>query len=119
MLDYHWPGNVRELKHCMERMIALSSEGSLQMSDLPSAFQNHMTQSSLLSLSRAIAPLQPVMPGVEPDLELEPVLSMEESERQTISKALGAAKGQRGRAAELLKMSRTTLYRRMKDYGLE
>ena len=118
MLDYHWPGNVRELKHCMERMVALSSEGSLHMADLPSAFQNHAAQNALGSLLRAVDPLHPMFP-IEDEELADPGLSIEENERQLITKALGAAKGQRGRAAELLKMSRTTLYRRMKDYGLE
>ena len=38
---YDWPGNVRELKHCIDRLIALHSEGALRMADLPSALLNH------------------------------------------------------------------------------
>src|ERR1039457_3657792 len=52
---YDWPGNVRELKHCIDRLNALRSEGALQMSDLPSALQQHCNLSSLEKLSGAVA----------------------------------------------------------------
>src|SRR3954447_1471429 len=40
--SYDWPGNVRELKHCVERIVALRSEGALRLADMPSALQYHV-----------------------------------------------------------------------------
>jgi transcriptional regulator of acetoin/glycerol metabolism len=81
--------------------------------DLPSSVQNF----GLRRLSNVV---------VHPEGELaetrlapvSPVISIHESEFQAIRKALDATKGERARAAELLQISRTTLYRRMKQYGM-
>ena len=48
-----------------------------------------------------------------------PVISLPESERRTIAQALAATDGERGKAARLLGIGRTTLYRKMKQYGIE
>jgi DNA-binding NtrC family response regulator len=117
LASYDWPGNVRELKHCVERMAALHSEGVVNLADLPSGLRNHHARSDLERLSHA------VVAGSElPDVRLaprSPVISIRESARRAIAAALEATHGERARAAELLKMSRTTLYRRMKEYGIE
>ncbi len=117
LTSYDWPGNVRELKHCVERMSAMHSEGVLSFADLPSGLQNHQAHSSLGRLSEA------VVDGPDlPDVCLaprSPVISIRESEIRAITAALDATRGERARAAGLLKMSRTTLYRRMKEYGIE
>ena len=47
------------------------------------------------------------------------MISLPESERQTIAQALAATSGERGKAARLLGIGRTTLYRKMKQYGIE
>jgi DNA-binding NtrC family response regulator len=110
---YDWPGNVRELKHCIERMTALYSAGNLHPYDLPSAVQNF----GLRQLSHSV--LQPQ--GELADARLapvSPVISVGESELQAIRRALQATDGERSKAAGLLQISRTTLYRRMKQYGM-
>ncbi len=48
-----------------------------------------------------------------------PVISIPESEKQAIVRALAATHGERGRAAAILGIGRTTLYRKMKQYGLD
>jgi DNA-binding NtrC family response regulator len=118
---YDWPGNVRELKHCIDRLNALHSEGALQMSDLPSALQYQCAVSGLERLSGAVALSNPPA-GSLPDFAMapkSPVISLPESERQTIARALAATHGERGKAARLLRIGRTTLYRKMKQYGIE
>jgi DNA-binding NtrC family response regulator len=117
---YDWPGNVRELKHCIERLAAMRSDGAQQIADLPSAVQNYMAASSLERLADAVAVStnKSALPYYHRSAN-SPVISIQESERQTIHAALNATQGERGRAAELLKISRTTLYRRMKQYGLQ
>jgi len=120
LMSYEWPGNVRELKHCVERLAAMRSEGAQQLADLPSAIQNHIAANGLNRLSDSIAfsngktNLAPYRPPAS-----APVITVQESERQTISAALTATQGERGRAAQLLNISRTTLYRRMKQYGFK
>jgi DNA-binding NtrC family response regulator len=114
ILAYDWPGNVRELKNCMERMAAMCSEGFFQMADLPTALQ----------YGQAAAALPPIedASGELPDFRLppkSPVISIPESEKQAIKNALAATHGDRQLAASLLKIGRTTLYRKMKQYGIE
>ncbi|MGD0773281.1 MAG: sigma-54 dependent transcriptional regulator [Candidatus Solibacter sp.] len=119
--SYDWPGNVRELKHCIDRMNALNSEGALQMADLPSALRYHCAVSGLEKLSGAVAFSDPAAGGL-PDFAMapkSPVISLPESERRTIARALEATGGERGKTARLLGIGRTTLYRKMKQYGIE
>jgi DNA-binding NtrC family response regulator len=123
LLEYDWPGNVRELKHCIDRMSALHSEGVLQMADMPSALVNHQRGPEWRPLSHAMAAGQTdadfgtFLPYVSLPPK-SPVISIPESERQAISAALAATNGGRAKAAKILKTSRTTLYRKMKEYGI-
>jgi DNA-binding NtrC family response regulator len=115
LLSYDWPGNVRELKHCIDRMAALRSEGALQMADLPTAL--HFCQDS-----REIQDLSEVLEQ-RPfgDFVLPPkrsVISIAESEEYTIKNALRQTNGERAKAAAMLRIGRTTLYRKMKQYGI-
>ena len=117
-LGYDWPGNVRELKHCIDRMSALHSEGSLQMPDLPSPLQYHLAANDLRCLSSALVTESS---GMLPQVDvapISPVISIPQSERQTIEKALVATTGELGKAARILGIGRTTLYRKMKQYSL-
>jgi DNA-binding NtrC family response regulator len=119
MLSYPWPGNVRELRHCIERLAAMSSGGVPHVSDLTSSFQRYVAESSLQKLSIALSEDHPAELPLVSVGSSQPVVSLYETERKAIAAALEAAKGQRGRAARMLEMSRTTLYRRMKQYGME
>jgi DNA-binding NtrC family response regulator len=115
--SYDWPGNVRELKHCVERMAAMQSEGALQMADLPSALQYHQAAAGLESLSDAVA-WDRDLPRVSLSPR-SPVISLPDSEKQTIGAALAATHGERAKAARILGIGRTTLYRKMKEYGFD
>ena len=116
MLSYDWQGNIRELQHCLDRMAALSSEGALQTADLPSALQPHAASSGLRRLSDAVEhePLRKFETAPK-----SPVVSIADSEKHTIANALAATGGERGKTARLLGIGRTTLYRKMNEYGLE
>jgi DNA-binding NtrC family response regulator len=118
LLGYDWPGNVRELKHCIDRMSALHSEGALQMSDLPSPLQYHHAASGL---GRLVEAIDGEGVGQLPEVRvspISPVISIPQSERNTIEKALEATGGERGKAARILGIGRTTLYRKMKQYSI-
>jgi DNA-binding NtrC family response regulator len=117
MQSYDWPGNIRELKHCVERMAAMQSEGALRMADMPSALQYYQASTGLEGLSKAVdsdCDLPPVRLAPR-----SPVISLPDSEKQTIGAALAATRGERAKAARLLGIGRTTLYRKMKEYGFD
>jgi transcriptional regulator of acetoin/glycerol metabolism len=91
------------------------------MADLPSALRYHCAVSGLEKLSGAVAFSDPAAGGL-PDFAMapkSPVISLPESERRTIARALEATGGERGKTARLLGIGRTTLYRKMKQYGIE
>ena len=133
--SYDWPGNVRELRHAVERMAALRTEGVLRMADVPSALQLHMA-AGLERLAEEVSELHPS--GALPDFihAPSPVIApppaalreavpresaarpLREAQKEAIVAALAATGGERGKTARLLEISRTTLYRRMREYGL-
>src|SRR5262249_35104557 len=115
--SYDWPGNVRELKHCIDRLSAMQSEGALLTQDLPSAFQYVQATKSLEKWSGAVEERTEDLPAM-PAFQISPrspVISLPESERHAIARALDATGGERGKTARLLGIGRTTLYRKMKQ----
>jgi DNA-binding NtrC family response regulator len=114
LMAHDWPGNVRELKHCIDRMAAMYSEGTA-LSALPSAIRYRHAANGLERLSVAVDG-QPVEEfRLRPP---SPVISIPEVERQAICAALSETRGERAKAARLLQVSRTTLYRKLKEYGI-
>jgi transcriptional regulator with GAF, ATPase, and Fis domain len=114
LLSYDWPGNVRELKNCIDRMQAMHSEGA-QLVELPSALQYHRESNGLHRLSEVVdcdLPYEELPPR-------SPVISIPESEKDAIQRALASTGGQREKAARILGIGRTTLYRKMKEYRLD
>jgi DNA-binding NtrC family response regulator len=115
LTSYNWPGNIRELKHCIDRMSAMYSPGSQDLS-LPSPLQRHRYDTGQEPLIEPMDPdmLEPCyLPG------RAPVVSIPQSEKQAILRALQVTNGERGKAAEILAISRTTLYRKMKEYQID
>src|SRR6202050_350138 len=112
---YDWPGNVRELKHCIERMAAMHSEGAMEDA-LPSALLYARSAASLHQLSEAV---DESLLSEEFHPRASPVISIPESEKLAIERALASTHGERGRTAEILGIGRTTLYRKMKQYNLD
>jgi DNA-binding NtrC family response regulator len=97
LMQYDWPGNVRELENSIQRAVALSSGPRLDVEDLPSTLV-YRTESR--SAARDTARLQ-------------------ELERKAITEALEATGGDRARAAKILGIGKTTIYRKLKEYGFE
>jgi len=116
--QYDWPGNIRELKHCIDRLAAMQSEGALQMADLPTALLHRRAADTLGRLSGAVEFSDRGLPSIAV-ASPPPVMSIPQSERETIGRALAATGGERAKAARLLRIGRTTLYRKMKQYGME
>jgi DNA-binding NtrC family response regulator len=110
---YDWPGNIRELEHTVQRLVAMNSGPWLTVADLPStvildqqkflaATGQHSSASDLIALASSVN-------GIMPLAELE---------RRAILSALEYTKGDRTVAAAMLGIGRTTLYRKLKEYGL-
>ncbi|HTM47388.1 MAG TPA: sigma-54 dependent transcriptional regulator [Bryobacteraceae bacterium] len=135
MLAYDWPGNVRELSNCLQRMAAMSSGPLLHTTDLPSALQNFLISARFEQRSMAAAALPrpqslvaidpprsepaPPPPPAPPPSPPPEILPLSEIEKRAILEALRYTKGDHGRAAQLLGIGRTTLYRKLKEYRLE
>ena len=106
LLAYPWPGNVRELAHLMERAILLH-EG-------PTIAAEHLGLPA-----RSTSATVQVGPGtVQVDFSIGGI-KLDEVERQLIRQALAAAGWNRGRAAQLLDISKETLRYRMEKYHLQ
>jgi DNA-binding NtrC family response regulator len=126
IINYDWPGNVRELKNCIDRMVAFNSGPLLHYGDLPSAVANAATNGQGRGIGMAAAaaagqgPVDPGVAGVRP-FPAPPqqigVLPLHEVERRAIEQALSFTQGDRTTAAHLLGIGRTTLYRKLKEYG--
>ncbi len=111
MMQYDWPGNVRELEHAVERACALCSGPVLMPGDLPTQLQ----QQELTAL-RGAATSSGDEAGIE--LEFPGVTPLADLEREAILKAIRVLHGDKLRAARLLGIGKTTLYRKLKEYGI-
>ncbi|MGQ9921839.1 MAG: sigma-54-dependent transcriptional regulator [Desulfobacca sp.] len=93
MKRYSWPGNVRELENAIERAVVVEKGRQITVADLPFITSG----------------------GQEPEA---PKLTLEEMERQHIARILAAQRGNISTTAKILGINRTTLYHKIKKYGL-
>jgi DNA-binding NtrC family response regulator len=123
LVTYEWPGNVRELENTVQHMVAVSSGPLVHLHDMPTQLMNHVrtTSTPLRALAAAVgssvAPAYTPLPTVEVDGE--PITPISALERREILRAIQYTKGDRTAAAALLGIGRTTLYRKLKEYGFE
>jgi two-component system response regulator HydG len=114
MMDYDWPQNVRELEGAIERACTMASGPVIHMGDLPTQLQNHE-----LELRReASSQMQKVQAAVMQPGALPRVTPLAELEKQAILSTIRQLKGDKLLAARLLGIGKTTLYRKLKEYGL-
>jgi len=112
--SYNWPGNVRQLKNCLERAVILSNNGRITLTELPP----EVTRPAIAP----VASVAPVAAGAEAPVPVAAPSasgSLREVERQQILAALEQTGWHRGKTAEILGISPSTLYRRLRDYDLE
>ena len=112
--DYDWPGNIRELEHTIQQMVAMNSGPWLSMADLPSAVLNR-TREKDATMADSLSSLHAHVNG---SCSPEGVIPLAEVEKKAILQAMDYTKGDRTVAAAMLGIGRTTLYRKLKDYGL-
>ena len=101
MLNYDWPGNVRELENCIERACTTCSLPTIHIADLPTQLRNFLAQA------------KPPIPASDG----ETITSIAELERQAILHAIEMLQGDKLEAARRLGIGKTTLYRKLKEYG--
>jgi transcriptional regulator with PAS, ATPase and Fis domain len=102
LLGYSFPGNVRELSHILESAVAVSTEN-------PQVIKER----DIGSLLRTQEPSAALPVGIAGDCSLESM------EKFAIRQALRIASGNKSQAAELLGLSRGSLYRKLREHGLE
>ncbi|MHB1021224.1 MAG: sigma-54-dependent transcriptional regulator [Acidobacteriaceae bacterium] len=119
LTTYEWPGNIRELENALERACALSSGPILYMGDLPSQMQEFYMQTrkaveKQCEESTAKGAMRPEAVGI-PD----GIVPISELEKQAILQTIRQLNGDKLLAARLLGIGKTTLYRKLKEYGVE
>jgi DNA-binding NtrC family response regulator len=108
LMAYSWPGNVRQLENAIERAVALTGgRTEIDVSDLPPELYG--------------GPAAPAaVPFVDfPDEGLDMSAYLESIERDLIKRALARTGGNRNKAAELLRIKRTTLVEKLKRLGAD
>ncbi|MBI3397815.1 MAG: sigma-54-dependent Fis family transcriptional regulator [Deltaproteobacteria bacterium] len=104
LIAYSWPGNIRELKNIIQRAIILCKNEIITIKDLPLEFQN---------------PVEIAWTGVGAGLKPAPVSTIQEVEKEHIKGIMKQVDGHRGKASQILGINPKTLYRKIKEYGLE
>jgi DNA-binding NtrC family response regulator len=102
MQSYHWPGNVRELENVIERAVVLAKDVNRPIlpRDLPPNLQSQEVKEP---------PDDRILPLKE---------ALKDPEKRIIERALRANKWNRQKTAKMLQVNRTTLFNKMKKYGL-
>jgi two-component system response regulator HydG len=109
MMRHDWPGNVRELENSVERACALSSGPVLHLGDLPTQLQQQGLEARRAAASGGEQAGEAGAPEVK---------SLAELEREAILGAIRTLNGDKLQAAKLLGIGKTTLYRKLKEYGI-
>ncbi len=94
LLRYAWPGNIRELKNAIERAVILARSYLIQVSDLPDQNQS-LSHSSLMGKS------------------------LKDMEKDHITNILRETAGNYTKSAQILGITRMTLYNKVKDYDID
>lgn len=110
---FGWNGNVRQLRNCLERAVLLTDSGKITLAELPPEVARGQAFTPTVSaLSQEANATPTTQASGEP-------ASLRDVERQQILAALEKTGWHRGKTADLLGISPSTLYRRLRDYNLE
>jgi DNA-binding NtrC family response regulator len=133
LMQHDWPGNVRELRNAVERAIVLGDGAWIRPEHLPPDVAGHRARaqapapaSTPTSMPWASSEPLAAMPAAAPAAAPAPAAPgpasaprpLHELEREGIIAALQATGGNKVQAAALLQIDRSTLYKKIKDYGI-
>ncbi|MGZ9818096.1 sigma 54-interacting transcriptional regulator [Peribacillus simplex] len=111
LCEYSWPGNIRELLNTIEMLVSLAENLEITASDLPAHFRSHPHLANHANkLSIPLGSQQNVLEEVKDMIW--------KSEREAIIKVLSESNGNKAAAARKLGIQRSTLYEKLKKYGL-
>ena len=125
LVDYSWPGNVRELQNYMERAVVLADGDVLTLELLPDCVTGDSTQSQ----SAVFRPLD--QEGLIREFVFDAISRAEKDatdlhdrivnpvEKELLVQILQQTAGVQKAAAQRMGMNRNTLYKKLKDYGLD
>jgi transcriptional regulator of acetoin/glycerol metabolism len=107
LLDYPWPGNVRELSNAMEYTVAVAKRETILPEDLPEEIRSSPPTGRQIAIEREARSSPDPLSSVPPSSESEQLLA-----------ALEAHHWNRSETARALGLSRSTLWRRMRELHL-
>jgi len=112
LISYHWPGNIRQLQNSIRRAILITTNDTLlpEHFDFPDLNANDL---------RMIESLEDGLSKLESALRRGDVLTLSEVEEIFIRRAMNITKGNISAAAEKLDIGRSTVYRKMQEYGIK
>jgi transcriptional regulator of acetoin/glycerol metabolism len=97
--SHHWPGNVRELENCIERLVNVAPGDSIDIVDLPQDIMADMVRGPHAKAGEA-------------------AMSLKRIQKALILETLRETGGNFRRTSSILNISRTTLYAKLKQYGI-
>jgi len=95
LIKYNWPGNIRELKNCIESAVVMCTGEEIKLEDLPSSIRANCEEKSIM------IPLG---------------IPMEEAEKIIIQENLAANNNNKTKTADILKIGRKTLHRKIEEW---
>ncbi len=118
LMKYDWPGNVRELKNCIEGLVVMSTQSTLEQIDLPERIlkATGVAFSNLLSVPDVWEAVDTIEDKQR--LNVQVGMSLEEINREALRATLESVDNNKAKAAKILKVSRRTIQRKAKEYGL-
>jgi DNA-binding NtrC family response regulator len=131
--SYDWPGNINQLEASVCRAVALARSGMLEAADFPQilaqAAGRDKALAAIMTLPMQAGPMHiDVAPARQRDAAIAPerfldcngsVTALADLERALITFAIEHHEGRMSRVARALKIGRSTLYRKLREYGLE
>lgn len=143
LTSYPWPGNVRELKNLIETAVALDRKGYLdtgsfeplllkepdaepqrmlpvRLNKSPESLDREMIYRALFEIKKDLMELKDMAyKNVEPSKASPEIMPLEILEKDAIVNSLSYTRGNKRKAAKMLKISERTLYRKLKEYDIE
>ncbi|MDH7604623.1 MAG: sigma-54 dependent transcriptional regulator [Melioribacter sp.] len=148
LINYHWPGNIRELKNVVETAVALNKNGVLDaeafyplleikkeeeirnlpvhLNRSPEALDREMIYRALIEIKKDLMDLKQIALNHNQDVNYRPInfqndeiLPLNEIEKRAIINTMKYTRNNKREAAKLLNISERTLYRKLKEYGIQ